>query len=85
MWVAPASPRTISAGWWSAAGCWDSADKSQYYAEPKRLAKLGYLNARKEPGKTRDRTVYSLTDKGLQALREWADSPISFTRSRASS
>ena len=30
----------------------DWAGESQYYTEPKRLAKLGYLEARKEPGKT---------------------------------
>ena len=46
----------------------DWAGESQYYAEPKRLAKLGYLEARKEPGKTRERTVYALTEKGLEAL-----------------
>ena len=34
--------------------------------------RLGYLDARKEPGKTRERTVYTLTEKGLAALREWA-------------
>jgi PadR family transcriptional regulator, regulatory protein AphA len=55
------------------------AGESQYYVEPKRLAKLGYLEARREPGKTRERTVYSLTDKGLEALREWADTPAHFT------
>jgi DNA-binding PadR family transcriptional regulator len=55
------------------------AGESQYYVEPKRLAKLGYLEARKEPGKTRERTVYSLTDKGLDALREWARTPVGFT------
>jgi DNA-binding PadR family transcriptional regulator len=55
------------------------AGESQYYAEPKRLAKLGYLEARREPGKTRERTVYSLTDKGLKALQEWARTPVSFT------
>ena len=44
----------------------DWAGESQYYVEPKRLARLGYLEARKEPGKTRDRTVYTLTDKGLE-------------------
>jgi DNA-binding PadR family transcriptional regulator len=55
------------------------AGESQYYTEPKRLAKLGYLAARKEPGKTRERTVYSLTDQGLQALREYARTPVSFT------
>jgi DNA-binding PadR family transcriptional regulator len=54
----------------------DWAGESQYYVEPKRLAKLGYLEARKEPGKTRERTVYTLTDKGLQALREYARTPV---------
>jgi DNA-binding PadR family transcriptional regulator len=57
----------------------DWAGESQYYVEPKRLAKLGYLDARKEPGKTRPRTVYSLTDKGLEALREYAATPVTFT------
>ena len=57
----------------------DWAGESQYYVEPKRLARLGYLAARKEPGKTRARTVYSLTDKGLAALREYAATPASFT------
>ena len=55
------------------------AGDSQYYVEPKRLAKLGYLSARREPGKTRERTVYTLTDKGLVALREYAATPASFT------
>jgi len=55
------------------------AGDSQYYTEPKRLAELGYLSARKEPGKTRERTVYTLTDKGLRALREYAATPVSFT------
>jgi len=57
----------------------DWAGESQYYVEPKRLAKLGYLEARKEPGKTRERTVYTLTEKGLDALREWARTPLRFT------
>lgn len=55
------------------------AGESQYYTEPKRLAKLGYLAARKEPGKTRERTVYTLTDKGLEAVREYAKRPVTFT------
>ena len=55
------------------------AGESQYYTEPKRLAKLGYLSARKAPGKTCERTVYTLTDKGLQALREYAGTPVAFT------
>ena len=57
----------------------DWAGESQYYAEPKRLARLGYLDARKEPGRTRERTVYTLTDSGREALREWARTPVRFT------
>jgi DNA-binding PadR family transcriptional regulator len=52
------------------------AGESQYYVEPKRLARLGYLDARKEPGKTRERTVYTLTEKGLEALRAYARTPV---------
>jgi PadR family transcriptional regulator, regulatory protein AphA len=55
------------------------AGESQYYVEPKRLANLGYLEARKEPGKTRDRTVYTLTEKGIDALREWGRTPLRLT------
>lgn len=57
----------------------DWAGESQYYVEPKRLAELGYLESHKEPGKTRERTVYSLTDEGLEALREYARTPVRFT------
>ena len=57
----------------------DWAGESQYYVEPKRLARLGYLEPRTEPGRTRPRTVYSLTDKGLEALRAWAATPVTFT------
>src|SRR5262245_31591170 len=55
------------------------AGESQYYTEPKRLARLGYLDKRTEPGKTRDRTVYRLTQKGLEALQIYARTPVPFT------
>ena len=57
-----------------------AAADSQYYAEPKRLERLGYLVSRKEPGRTHPRTHYSLTDKGLEALRAWAEEPVRFPR-----
>jgi len=57
----------------------DWAGESQYYVEPKRLAKLGYLEARQEPGRTRPRTVYSLSEQGRDALREWAATPVTVT------
>jgi DNA-binding PadR family transcriptional regulator len=54
--------------------------ESQWYSEPKRLARLGYLAARKEPGKTRPRTHYTLTEQGLEALRLWMKEPTAFSR-----
>ena len=57
----------------------DWAGESQYYVEPKRLARLGYLEARKEPGRTRPRTIYTLTEKGLEALCEYARTPVTIT------
>ncbi len=55
------------------------AGESQYYVEPKRLAQLGYLEARTEPGRTRPRTVYALTVKGRAALMDFAATPARIT------
>jgi DNA-binding PadR family transcriptional regulator len=57
-----------------------AAAPSQFYAEPKRLAKLGYLDAHQEPGRTKPRTRYTLTDKGRDALRRWLATPAAFPR-----
>ncbi len=57
-----------------------AAADSQFYAEPKRLEKLGYLSSRKEPGRTHERTHYTLTERGVDALREWARQPVRFPR-----
>jgi PadR family transcriptional regulator, regulatory protein AphA len=53
---------------------------SKIYEQPKRLERLGYLRSEKRPGKTRERTYYTLTAKGLAALREWLGRPSSFPR-----
>jgi PadR family transcriptional regulator AphA len=53
---------------------------SGLYSEPKRLARLGYLTARAEPGRTHPRTVYALTDSGRDALRAWLAEPARFPR-----
>ena len=58
---------------------WDSA-RSQYYAEPKRLERLGYLESTKQPGQTTERTHYTLTDRGSEALREWLAQPARLSR-----
>jgi DNA-binding PadR family transcriptional regulator len=58
---------------------WDAAP-SQWYAEPKRLAALGYLESRTEPGRTRPRTHYTLTERGREALAEWVRTPAGLPR-----
>ena len=58
---------------------WTSAE-SQMYSEPKRLSNLGYLRSRKEPGKTRSRTFYTLSAKGRRALTRWLATPAPFPR-----
>ena len=57
-----------------------TTSESHFYAEPKRLAKLGYLSARKEPGRTRERTHYTLTDQGTAALSAWLAEPAALPR-----
>jgi PadR family transcriptional regulator, regulatory protein AphA len=57
-----------------------TTSESHYYAEPKRLAKLGFLHARKEPGQTGPRTHYELTDAGRRALTEWLAVPAAMPR-----
>jgi PadR family transcriptional regulator AphA len=57
-----------------------TTSESHFYAEPKRLARLGYLTSEKRPGSTRERTFYELTDKGRQALREWVPRPAARPR-----
>ena len=51
-----------------------SVPHSQLYAEPERLAGSGYLRERREPGGRR-RRLYSLTDRGREALAAWRDEP----------
>ena len=58
---------------------WPRAE-SNLYAEPKRLVKAGLAEAREEWNGERKRTVYSITDAGRDALREWLASPSSESR-----
>src|SRR5688500_2629926 len=57
-----------------------TAPESQYYAEPKRLAQAGYLEAVKQPGRTHAKTQYTLTEQGRAALTEWLATPTRFAR-----
>jgi PadR family transcriptional regulator AphA len=49
---------------------WPRAE-SNVYAEPKRLVAAGLADAREEWTGERRRTVYSITESGRAALREW--------------
>ena len=60
-----------------------TAARSQYYAEPKRLERLGYLHADKQPGRTTERTHYTLTGKGTAALNDWLAEPTRYSRIQA--
>ena len=53
---------------------------SRLYAEPKRLEQRGYVSSEKRPGKTRERTFYTLTAKGREALRRWIIEPPALPR-----
>ena len=53
---------------------------SKIYERAARLAQQGYLNAEKRPGKTRERTYYTLSDSGLTALQTWLEEPSRFPR-----
>jgi PadR family transcriptional regulator, regulatory protein AphA len=57
-----------------------AAAESQWYGEPKRLERLGYLRSEKRPGKTTPRTHYLLTPNGRAALRAWLAEPSSLPR-----
>jgi PadR family transcriptional regulator, regulatory protein AphA len=57
-----------------------SAPRSQWYAEPKRLAEAGLLAAAEEPGRTGPRTRYRLTAAGREALAGWVGSPAALPR-----
>jgi DNA-binding PadR family transcriptional regulator len=57
-----------------------AAPESQFYAEPKRLAAAGYLEATKQPGRTHQRTHYTLTAAGRAALKQWLATPTRFPR-----
>ncbi len=55
---------------------WPRAE-SAIYREVKRLSSMGLLEAKKEHVGKRTRTVYSITEKGREALRAWLATPVS--------
>ncbi|MDQ4058365.1 MAG: PadR family transcriptional regulator [Actinomycetota bacterium] len=55
---------------------WPRAE-SAIYREVKRLSAMGLLDGKKEHVGKRARTVYSITENGREALREWLATPVS--------
>lgn len=55
---------------------WPAAE-SAIYREAKRLASMGLIQGEKEYTGKRARTVYSITEAGKEALREWLGTPVS--------
>ncbi|MCA1853541.1 MAG: PadR family transcriptional regulator [Beggiatoa sp.] len=55
---------------------WPRAE-SAIYREVKRLSSMGLLDGKKDYTGKRARTVYSITNKGREALREWLSTPVS--------
>ncbi len=58
---------------------WPKAE-SLVYAECKRLAAHDLATSRQEPQGRRPRTVYTITDRGRDALRDWLDQPAAGPR-----
>lgn len=54
---------------------WPRAE-SAIYREVKRLSAMGLLASKEEYTGKRSRTVYSITENGKEALREWLGKPI---------
>lgn len=57
-----------------------TTSESHFYAEPKRLARLGFLEAEKRPGQTRERAFYRMTEAGREALADWLHEPAAMPR-----
>ena len=55
---------------------WPRAE-SAVYREVKRLANDGLIEGTREQTGKRSRTVYSITDAGLEELKAWLDTPVS--------
>jgi len=57
-----------------------SASRSQWYAEPRKLAAAGFLKGSDEPGVTGPRVRYTITAKGRRAVAEWVRTPVGLPR-----
>jgi PadR family transcriptional regulator, regulatory protein AphA len=73
-WTGEATPYRIKQLVAGSVGNFWTLQHAQLYTEPERLTKAGYLTEKRERGGRR-RKVYSITDKGRQALEDWRAEP----------
>ena len=70
---------TISCAWHAAGACSTGQVRASTTSSPSDSPVSATSRHDKEPGKTRERTVYTLTEKGHDALRAYAQTPVRFT------
>jgi PadR family transcriptional regulator, regulatory protein AphA len=73
-WAGEATPYRLKQLVAGSVGNFWTLQHAQLYSEPERLAKAGYLTEERERGGRR-RKVYTITDRGRQALEEWRAQP----------
>jgi PadR family transcriptional regulator AphA len=73
-WAGEATPYRLKQLVAGSVGNFWTLQHAQLYTEPERLAKGGYLTVRRERGGRR-RKLYTITEKGSQALAEWRSEP----------
>jgi DNA-binding PadR family transcriptional regulator len=70
----PSTPYDLKRAVGHSVGYFWSFPHAQLYSEPERLEKMGLLEVETEETGRR-RKIYSITDEGRQALRDWLASP----------
>jgi PadR family transcriptional regulator AphA len=73
-WAGEATPYRLKQLVAGSVGNFWTLQHAQLYTEPERLTKAGYLTVERER-RGRRRKVYTITDKGRQALEEWRAEP----------
>ncbi|MGH2799752.1 MAG: PadR family transcriptional regulator [Thermoleophilaceae bacterium] len=73
-WAGEATPYRLKQLVAGSVGNFWTLQHAQLYTEPERLAEAGYLTEERERGGRR-RKLYSITDRGRQALAAWRAEP----------
>ena len=73
-WAGAATPYRLKRLVAGSVGNFWTLQHAQLYTEPERLTKAGYLTEERERGGRR-RKVYTVTDRGRQALADWRAEP----------